>query len=95
MVRTHIGRIALNLGDSHKKRIATCCNILLGRVRLSMGRKFVRILPTMGVILDDENTPPILWEVVTIFPDSYLLQPAGCPGSGFQLCLITDFWQLF
>ena len=53
--------------------------------------KFVKILPTMGVILEDENTPPILWEVVTVFPDRYLLKS----GKIFQHCLITDFWELF
>ena len=44
----------------------------------------------IGVILDDEGIPPTLWEVITIFPDSYLLKS----GTLFRHCLISDFWAL-
>lgn len=43
-----------------------------------------------GVILDDDGIHPVLWEVIKIFPDSYLLKS----GTIFRHCYISDFWQL-
>lgn len=44
----------------------------------------------IGVMLDDDGTPPTLWTIRDVYSDWYLLESS----QGYAKCDFRDFWQL-